>query len=207
MFVSSKQIKKWPKAVMKKYLKAKDSDDFKIVFAEEDIIDSFYIYIKPTGGHYKDQEHIISFKTKHGSGNNTKYFPFHAPCVKFITPIYHPNVSSNGTICVDILTHANKWSPSYDFSAVMTSILLLMEVPNNASPYNAEAASLFSKCDKEYKRKVKSGMSSSDRQKEFDTAFKPYVIRSKTHAKKGAKYLNEYIHLFKKNETDEEKNE
>ncbi|VDN37400.1 unnamed protein product, partial [Dibothriocephalus latus] len=39
-----------------------------------------------------------------------KDYPFNPPKVKFITPIYHVNVGTTGTICLDILQ--DKWSPA-----------------------------------------------------------------------------------------------
>ena len=207
MSINHKQLKKWPKAVMKKYLKVKDSKEFKIVFAVDDVVDLFYIYIKPTGGHYKDQEHILSFATKSGTGKNTKYFPFHAPKVKFLTSIYHPNISIGGSICVDILTDNSKWSPSYDFSAVMSSILLLMEVPNNASPYNKTAADLFINCNKTYNNSVNSSMNANERSRLFDVAFKVYADAAKKHADAGINIFNKHKHLFMEKESIEEKTE
>jgi ubiquitin-protein ligase len=39
----------------------------------------------------------------------TEEYPNKPPTVRFITPVYHPNVSVTGTICVDLL---NGWTPN-----------------------------------------------------------------------------------------------
>jgi len=68
-------------------------------------------------------------------------YPCSAPTVKFKTPCYHPNVDQHGNICLDILNTA--WSAVYDVSAVLRSIQSLLGEPNNASPLNGHAASLW----------------------------------------------------------------
>lgn len=51
-------------------------------------------------------------------------YPYTAPVVKFITPCFHPNVDTNGNICLDILK--DKWSALYDVRTVLLSIQALL---------------------------------------------------------------------------------
>lgn len=47
-------------------------------------------------------------------------YPNKPPSVKFISQMFHPNVYATGELCLDILQ--NRWSPTYDVAAVLTSI-------------------------------------------------------------------------------------
>jgi ubiquitin-conjugating enzyme E2 A len=42
--------------------------------------------------------------------------------------MFHPNVYANGELCLDILQ--NRWSPTYDVAAILTSIQSLFNDPN-----------------------------------------------------------------------------
>lgn len=75
-------------------------------------------------------------------------YPYSAPCVKFDTPCYHPNVDPNGNICLDILKE--KWSALYDVRTILLSIQSLLGEPNNESPLNCQAADLW-KDQEQYK--------------------------------------------------------
>uniref|UniRef100_A0A7N0V3T9 E2 ubiquitin-conjugating enzyme n=1 Tax=Kalanchoe fedtschenkoi TaxID=63787 RepID=A0A7N0V3T9_KALFE len=78
-------------------------------------------------------------------------YPFKPPFVKFETACFHPNVDQFGNICIDILQ--DKWTSAYDCRTVLLSIQSLLGEPNNESPLNKHAASLWSN-QEEYKKMV-----------------------------------------------------
>lgn len=80
-------------------------------------------------------------------------YPQHPPEVTFISEIFHPNVYSNGDLCLDILK--SRWSPSFDVLSILLSIQSLLHDPNTKSPANAEAAKLYEENINEYNQRVK----------------------------------------------------
>lgn len=80
-------------------------------------------------------------------------YPVKAPSLKFLTPMYHPNIYRDGKICIDILQ--SEWSPSQNIGSILLSIMSLLTDPNPASPANREAAELYSKDKAAYEKKVR----------------------------------------------------
>lgn len=56
-------------------------------------------------------------------------YPNKPPGVKFISQMFHPNVYATGELCLDILQ--NRWSPTYDVAAILTSIQRYARLLNN----------------------------------------------------------------------------
>lgn len=58
----------------------------------------------------------------------TDSYPNKPPTVRFVSRMFHPNIYNNGELCLDILQ--NRWSPTYDVAAILTSVQSLLNDPN-----------------------------------------------------------------------------
>lgn len=61
----------------------------------------------------------------------TEEYPNKPPTVRFVSKVFHPNVYADGGICLDILQ--NRWSPTYDVSAILTSIQVSYSASGSSS--------------------------------------------------------------------------
>ncbi|KAG1671638.1 hypothetical protein FOA52_006869 [Chlamydomonas sp. UWO 241] len=75
-------------------------------------------------------------------------YPFKPPKVAFQTKVYHPNVNSQGAICLDILK--DQWSPALTISKVLLSISSLLTDANPDDPLVPEIAHMYKNNKKAY---------------------------------------------------------
>ena len=70
---------------------------------------------------------------------HTSFFPYRIG--RFITKIFHPNVSKQGEICVNTLK--KDWKPEYGIGHILTVIKCLLIFPNPESALDEEAGMLL----------------------------------------------------------------
>mmetsp|Transcript_28241 Transcript_28241/g.72002 ORF Transcript_28241/g.72002 Transcript_28241/m.72002 type:complete len:157 (-) Transcript_28241:513-983(-) len=80
-------------------------------------------------------------------------YPEKPPRVRFTSEMFHPNVYSDGTLCMDIIQ--DQWSPCHNICTILTSIQSLLTDPNTASPANADAAQMYAGDRTAYNKKVR----------------------------------------------------
>ena len=68
-------------------------------------------------------------------------YPFKPAKINFTTRIYHPNINSNGAICLDILKE--QWSPALTISKVLLSLSSLLTDANPDDPLVPEIAQIY----------------------------------------------------------------
>ncbi|KAH7825519.1 putative ubiquitin-conjugating enzyme [Monocercomonoides exilis] len=98
----------------------------------EDNIRYIDAFIKgPMGSPYEGGEFKLEIFLRDG-------YPMEPPLVRFLTPVYHPNIDKLGRICLDTLKDA--WTPAIQIRTMLMSVQALMSTPNLDDPLNEVAA-------------------------------------------------------------------
>ena len=80
-------------------------------------------------------------------------YPFKPPTFIFKTKIFHPNISEDGKVSIDILQ--DQWSPALMlFDKIILSVQSILNDPNPNDFLNKEAAKLFIENKEKYEETV-----------------------------------------------------
>ncbi|EPQ55751.1 ubiquitin-conjugating enzyme [Gloeophyllum trabeum ATCC 11539] len=95
-------------------------------------------------------------------------FPIQPPTMRFITPMWHPNIYADGKVCISILhppgedqygyeDSGERWLPVHTVESILLSVISLLssDKPNLDSPANVDAAKEVREDFATYKKKVR----------------------------------------------------
>lgn len=85
----------------------------------------------------------------------TRKFPYMPPKVRWITPIWHPNIRGE-KVCIGIL--GKDWSPTMSLVGTIEALRNLLNFPNPNDPLNRQAAMLMKKDLNKFEQMVKEHM-------------------------------------------------
>jgi len=95
----------------------------------------------------------------------TDEYPYQPPRFRFTPTLYHPNIYTDGQLCISILhkpgedlmsgeAASERWSPLQGVESVLRSVLLLLDDPEINSPANVDAGVMFRDDKETYAKKA-----------------------------------------------------
>jgi len=93
-------------------------------------------------------------------------YPMSPPTVTFVSDFWHPNVYTDGKVCISILhppgvdemsgeLPEERWLPTQTVTTILLSIISLLSAPNTSSPANVDASVEWRKSPAGYKERIR----------------------------------------------------
>ncbi|EPY51346.1 NEDD8-conjugating enzyme Ubc12 [Schizosaccharomyces cryophilus OY26] len=105
--------------------------------------------IRPDEGYYQGGKFQFSIHI----GSN---YPHDPPKVRCLNKIYHPNIDTQGNVCLNILRQ--EWNPVLNLNSILVGLQFLFLAPNAEDPLNKEAAADLRNDPRGFGMRVKSSM-------------------------------------------------
>ena len=110
---------------------------------------NFRIEIKPSENYWRGGTFTFTFKIPDS-------YPHEPPKVLCDQKVYHPNLDTQGNICLNVLRE--DWSPVQTVTSVIFGLLFLFIDPNASDPLNSEAAKDLMQSTANFKSNVRKAM-------------------------------------------------
>jgi len=92
-------------------------------------------------------------------------YPLNPPKMNFTSDLWHPNVYTNGDVCISILhppgedkygyeSASERWLPIHTVESILISVISMLSTPNSDSPANIDAAKEWREDRDIFKKKV-----------------------------------------------------
>ncbi|KAI2630086.1 ubiquitin-conjugating enzyme [Xylaria nigripes] len=118
-------------------------------FPDPDDILNFVLEIEPDEGVYTGGKFTFTFSMGQS-------YPHEPPKVRCQQKIYHPNIDTEGKVCLNILRE--DWKPVLNLNAVIVGLQFLFLEPNASDPLNKEAADDLRASRETFRKNVKTSM-------------------------------------------------
>ncbi|KCV72839.1 ubiquitin-conjugating enzyme E2 G2 [Fonticula alba] len=93
-------------------------------------------------------------------------YPLSPPKMRFTGEMFHPNVYSDGRVCISILhppgddphnyeQSSERWSPVQSVEKILLSVLSMLAEPNDESSANVDAAKVWRSSREEYDSRIR----------------------------------------------------
>ena len=105
----------------------------------------FDVTLRPDEGFWQGAAFTFHFEIPEG-------YPHDVPSVICTTPIYHPNINTEGKICLNILRE--DWRPVLNINAIVFGLSYILLDPNPDDPLNIEAAEVMRNNPAQFKTNV-----------------------------------------------------
>eukprot|EP00047_Mylnosiga_fluctuans_P013926 m.34221 g.34221 ORF g.34221 m.34221 type:complete len:166 (-) comp5190_c0_seq1:141-638(-) len=90
-------------------------------------------------------------------------YPLSPPTMKFLCPMFHPNIYLDGRVCISILhppgddplmyeKASERWSPVQSIEKILISVVSMLAEPNDESGANLDAAKMWREDRERFKR-------------------------------------------------------
>lgn len=126
-----------------------DMEGVGLKFPNPNDIQKFEVILTPSSGLWANHNFVFMFQIPNE-------WPIKKPDIKIVTRVWHPNISEDGPVCLNILR--DNYTPTMTISHLVAGLQFLFDSPNPKSPLNVQAAQEYSSNFNAFKNKTEQYM-------------------------------------------------